>query len=128
MLKIRNVILTEEKKRQVLGGEVAMWTEQVNLVMTSTIMRMREPSFYYRGCKQPLPQVDTYSVESKIFPRADALAERLWSNPAEKWYAAEQRMLQQRWRLTHRDHMIRQQHLQQHLSPNMNLIFRHRRL
>jgi len=58
----------------VLGGEVAMWTEQV----------------------------DTYSVESKIFPRADALAERLWSNPSEKWYKAEQRMLQQRWRLTHR--------------------------
>ena len=47
--------------------------------------------------------MDTYSVESKIFPRADALAERLWSNPKEKWYAAEQRMLQQRWRLTHRD-------------------------
>ena len=48
-------------------------------------------------------QVDTFSVESKIFPRADALAERLWSNPSEKWYKAEQRMLQQRWRLTHRD-------------------------
>merc|ERR1711974_333482 len=30
-------------------------------------------------------QVDTYSVESKIFPRADALAELLWSNPSEKW-------------------------------------------
>jgi len=74
MLEMRNVVLTEEKKRQVLGGEVAMWTEQV----------------------------DTYSVESKIFPRADALAERLWSNPSEKWYKAEQRMLQQRWRLTHR--------------------------
>ena len=75
MLEMRNVILTEEKKKQVLGGEVAMWTEQV----------------------------DTYSVESKIFPRADALAERLWSNPQEKWYRAEQRMLQQRWRLTHRE-------------------------
>ena len=29
MLEMRNVVLTEEKKRQVLGGEVAMWTEQV---------------------------------------------------------------------------------------------------
>ena len=76
---MRNVILTEEKKRQVLGGEVAMWTEQV----------------------------DTFSVESKIFPRADALAERLWSNPSEKWYKAEQRMLQQRWRLTHREEIRR---------------------
>ena len=47
-------------------------------------------------------QVDTFSVESKIFPRADALAERLWSNPSQKWYKAEQRMLQQRWRLTQR--------------------------
>jgi hypothetical protein len=47
-------------------------------------------------------QVDSTTVEGKIFPRADALAERLWSNPQEKWYKAEQRMLQQRWRLTHR--------------------------
>ena len=32
MLEMRNVVLTEEKKRQVLGGEVAMWTEQVNRI------------------------------------------------------------------------------------------------
>ena len=32
MLEMRNVVLTEEKKRQVLGGEVAMWTEQVKRI------------------------------------------------------------------------------------------------
>ena len=42
------------------------------------------------------------SVEARLYPRASALAERLWSNPSEGWYAAEQRMLQQRLRLTHR--------------------------
>ena len=33
MLEMRNVVLTEEKKKQVLGGEVAMWTEQVRLLL-----------------------------------------------------------------------------------------------
>ncbi len=68
------VPLTKEKKALVLGGEAAMWSEQV----------------------------DSFGVEAKIFPRATALAERLWSNPSEKWYEAEARMLQQRYRLTHR--------------------------
>ena len=49
-------------------------------------------------------QVDTATIEGKIFPRADALAERLWSNPQGRnnWFRAERRLLQQRWRLTHR--------------------------
>ena len=32
MLEMRNITLTEDKKRQVLGGEVAMWTEQVKRI------------------------------------------------------------------------------------------------
>ena len=37
MLEMRNVVLTEEKKRQVLGGEVAMWTEQVKKNSSITV-------------------------------------------------------------------------------------------
>ncbi len=75
MLEKRHVVLSESKKKQVLGGEVAMWSEQV----------------------------DSATLEAKVFPRASALAERLWSNPeAGSWYKAQQRMLQHRWRLTHR--------------------------
>ena len=100
MLEMRNVVLTEEKKRQVLGGEVAMWTEQVKRIRQ--LFQAKRQTLIIENITNETFQVDTYSVESKIFPRADALAERLWSNPSEKWYKAEQRMLQQRWRLTHR--------------------------
>ena len=33
MLEMRNIALTEDKKRQVLGGEVAMWTAKVKLIL-----------------------------------------------------------------------------------------------
>ena len=49
-----------------------------------------------------LLQGDDNTVEGKIFPRASAYGERLWSNPTTKWYAAEHRMLQHRLRLTQR--------------------------
>ena len=41
-------------------------------------------------------------MEGKLFPRAAALAERLWSDPPEHWSKAEQRMLQHRERLRQR--------------------------
>ena len=41
-------------------------------------------------------------MEGKIFPRAAAFAERLWSNPSTKWYEAEPRMLHHRQRLVRR--------------------------
>lgn len=41
-------------------------------------------------------------MEAKLFPRASALAERLWSNPSQDWYDAEPRMLAQRARLVQR--------------------------
>ncbi|KAG5671027.1 hypothetical protein PVAND_001245 [Polypedilum vanderplanki] len=44
--------LTSEQMKQILGGEACMWTETV----------------------------DEYSVDIKIWPRASALAERLWSD------------------------------------------------
>lgn len=49
-------------------------------------------------------------VEGKIFPRADAFGERLWSNPSTTWYEAETRMINHRHRLVQRG--IRAERLQ----------------
>jgi len=55
----------------ILGGEVAMWSEQVSGL----------------------------AVESKIWPRGSALGERLWADPDTPWKTAEQRFLAQRERM-----------------------------
>lgn len=58
----------------IVGGEAALWTEQA----------------------------DDATVDSKLWPRASALAERLWSNPSTNWYAAESAFIQHRQRLVKR--------------------------
>jgi len=63
-----------EFANNILGGEVAMWSEQVSGV----------------------------AVESKLWPRGSALGERLWADPDSDWKAAEARFLAQRERLVAR--------------------------
>lgn len=61
-----------DKKSQILGEEVALWTEQV----------------------------DGTSVDSRLWPRAAAMAERVWAEPSGTWRDAEPRML------VHRDRLV----------------------
>ncbi|CAL7936188.1 unnamed protein product [Xylocopa violacea] len=64
----------ESKRNLILGGEAALWTEQV----------------------------DSATVDAKIWPRSAALAERLWAEPNSTWIHAEQRMLRHRERFVKR--------------------------
>ncbi|KAG8227141.1 hypothetical protein J437_LFUL001685, partial [Ladona fulva] len=64
----------EKAKEYVLGAEAALWGEQV----------------------------DGAALDGKIWPRAAAMGERLWSDPDEGWKAAEIRMLRHRERLVER--------------------------
>ncbi|KAL5292578.1 Hexo1 family protein [Megaselia abdita] len=56
---------------QVIGSEAAVWSEQI----------------------------DDFTIDSRFWPRASALAERLWSDPQTSWRDAEHRMLVHRERL-----------------------------
>jgi len=62
------------KEHLILGGEAAMWSEQV----------------------------DGAAVMHKLWPRVSALGERLWTDPSTGWKQAELRMLDQRQRLLER--------------------------
>ncbi|XP_064096224.1 chitooligosaccharidolytic beta-N-acetylglucosaminidase-like [Macrobrachium nipponense] len=58
----------------ILGGEAALWSEQA----------------------------DAATLDSKLWPRGSALAERLWSNPSHNWEAAQTRLIHHRQRLVQR--------------------------
>ncbi|KAK3884866.1 hypothetical protein Pcinc_010885 [Petrolisthes cinctipes] len=58
----------------ILGGEAALWTEQV----------------------------DEEAVDARLWPRGAALAERLWTNPSTGWVDAEYRLIHHRQRLVQR--------------------------
>jgi len=60
--------------KQVMGGEAALWSEQA----------------------------DSSTVDSRLWPRGAALAERLWSDPEHNWKPAEFRLINQRQRMAQR--------------------------
>lgn len=60
--------------QQILGAEAALWSEQA----------------------------DEYTLDSRLWPRVSALAERLWTDPETNWRDAESRMLYHRQRLVQR--------------------------
>lgn len=46
--------------------------------------------------------MDDTTVDSRLWPRSAAMGERLWSEPAEGWEAAEKRILIHRERIVER--------------------------
>jgi len=70
-----NWTINDPKKRQlIIGGDVKLWSEEIDM-----------------SC-----------VEARMWPRASAVAERLWSNPNQTWIAANDRMQWHRTRLVAR--------------------------
>lgn len=76
ILSEHGVQLSQHVIDNVLGAEIAMWTESAS----------------------------SESIESKLFPRAAAFAERMWTNPGEHdtSHTAEGRLVQHRFKSVHR--------------------------
>jgi len=68
------VITDPAQRKNLLGGETALWTEQA----------------------------DELSMDSRVWPRASAVAERLWTDPETSWLEADDRMQLHRARLVSR--------------------------
>ncbi len=68
-----------------------MWTESVNIMHFRFEIIKEYTRIHF--------QISGASFESKLFPRAAALGERLWTNPTTGFYEAEPRMTQQNYRM-----------------------------
>lgn len=68
-------IESPDPQQQIIGAEATLWSEQA----------------------------DHHTLDSRLWPRAAALAERLWSDPETDWKDAESRFLTQRERLATRN-------------------------
>ena len=86
----------QQIKNLVWGGEAAMWSEQVRPIVIIAYINVELISQMNRA------QVDEQAVESRVWPRLSAMAERLWSDPTTPWQEAESRFLQHRHRLVQR--------------------------
>ncbi|XP_026315607.1 chitooligosaccharidolytic beta-N-acetylglucosaminidase [Hyposmocoma kahamanoa] len=64
-------VVAGDRKSQILGGEITLWTEQA----------------------------DSSSVDGRLWPRAAAFAERYWAEPETTWVEAQNRILSIRERL-----------------------------
>lgn len=76
-------------RKQFLGAEAALWSEQT----------------------------DEYTLDGRLWPRLSAMAERLWLDPQTTWRDAEPRMLAHRERLVENGiqaEMLQPQWCQQH--------------
>ncbi|XP_065222103.1 chitooligosaccharidolytic beta-N-acetylglucosaminidase [Planococcus citri] len=71
---LRYANLSSNYGRQILGAEATLWSEQS----------------------------DDSTLDNRLWPRASALAERLWTNPTSDWRSAEARILTQRQRMLNR--------------------------
>jgi len=58
----------------IIGGDVKLWSEEIDMA----------------------------NLDQRLWPRASAVAERLWSNPNQNWKAADDRMQWHRARLVAR--------------------------
>ena len=68
--RMNTIAYSGDHLKQIYGAEAALWTEQV----------------------------DEWALDARLWPRASALAERLWSDPKTGWKDAESRMLVNRKR------------------------------